>query len=120
MPGRTVDGNDVLAVYEATREAAELARGGGGPTLLELMTYRLTGHSRRDHRQYQPEEEKQTAMAREPIGRFARQLLARKAADQKAIDAIHESVKAEVEAAVQKAMADPDPLPEDALEDLFV
>ena len=71
MRGRTIDGNDVLAVYEATKEAAEDARAGKGPILLELMTYRITGHSRRDPALYQPEEERKNAVANEPIGRFA-------------------------------------------------
>jgi TPP-dependent pyruvate/acetoin dehydrogenase alpha subunit len=120
MPGQTVDGNDVIAVYEAARKAVDRARDGGGPTLLELLTYRITGHSRRDPCLYQPEEERKQALANEPIGRFARQLIAQKIADQKALDAIHESVKAQVEAAVVKAQADPEPLPEDTLEDMFV
>jgi len=120
IPGLTVDGNDVLAVYEATKEAAERARRGGGPTLLELVTYRITGHSRRDHRQYQPDEEKQKALANEPIGRFAAHLSAGGIADTRGLDAIREAVKSEIEEAVRKAMSAPDPKPEDALEDLFV
>ena len=120
MPGCTIDGNDVLAVHATAFQAVERARGGGGPTLLELETYRITGHSRRDPCLYQPEEERKRALANEPIGRFAKHLLGSKAAVQGDLDAVHESVKAEVEAAVQKAMSDPDPLPEDALEGLFV
>ena len=68
MPGKTVDGNDVLAVHEAAHEAVERARAGKGPTLLELVTYRITGHSRRDPASYQPDEEKKQARANEPIG----------------------------------------------------
>ena len=120
IPGFTVDGNDLLAVYDATRTAVERARTGGGPTLLELETYRITGHSRRDPCLYQPEDERKQAVANEPIGRFARYILTQKAAGQKALDEIHESVKAQVEAAVVKAQADPEPLPEDTLEDMFV
>jgi len=120
MPGCTIDGNDVLAVHATASQAVERARGGGGPTLLELETYRITGHSRRDPCLYQPEEERKRAVANEPIGRFAKHLLGSKAAVQGDLDAVQESVKAEVEAAVQKAMSDPEPKPEDALEDLFV
>jgi pyruvate dehydrogenase E1 component alpha subunit len=120
MPGRTVDGNDVLAVYEATMEAAELARKGKGPTLLELMTYRITGHSRRDPALYQPEEERKQALANEPIGRFARKLLAESHCRQGDLDAIHDAVKAEVQTALDRALAAPEPRPEDALEDMFV
>ena len=120
IPGVTVDGNDVLAVYEAAREAVERARAGKGPTLLELLTYRITGHSRRDPGLYQPEEEKKQAVANEPIGRFARWLMAQGSADQASLDEIRAGVKAEIEAAVEKAIADPAPAPEDTLEDMFV
>lgn len=120
IPGVTVDGNDVLAVYEAAREAVERARAGKGPTLLELVTYRITGHSRRDPGLYQPEEERKQAVANEPIGRFTGWLLAEGAADQASLDEIRAGVKAEIEAAVEKAIADPAPAPEDALEDMFV
>jgi len=120
IPGKTVDGNDVIAVYEAAKEARERARLGKGPTLLELLTYRITGHSRRDPCLYQPEEERKQALANEPIGRFGRRLLAEDVTDQKGLDAIRDEVKAEVERAVEKAMADPSPKPEDALEDMFV
>ncbi len=120
MVGRTVDGNDVLAVFEAAREAAAAARHGKGPTLLELMTYRITGHSRRDPALYQPEEEKKRALANEPIGRFGRRLLADKIGTQADLDRIRAEVKAEVQTAVDRAIAAPEPRPEDALEDMFV
>jgi TPP-dependent pyruvate/acetoin dehydrogenase alpha subunit len=120
IPGVTIDGNDVLAVFETAQSAVARARSGGGPTLIELLTYRITGHSRRDPCLYQPEEERKQALVNEPIGRFAKVLLAKGVADQKALDAVLEDVKAEVEAAVTKAMADPEPLPEDTLKDMFV
>jgi TPP-dependent pyruvate/acetoin dehydrogenase alpha subunit len=120
MPGKTVDGNDVLAVHEAAHEAAERARAGKGPTLLELVTYRITGHSRRDPASYQPDEEKKQAKANEPIGRFAKKLLADGVCDQARLDSLRDEVKAEIERSVQKAIAAPEPRPEDALEDLFV
>jgi TPP-dependent pyruvate/acetoin dehydrogenase alpha subunit len=120
IPGVTVDGNDVLAVYEAAREAVQRARTGKGPTLLELLTYRITGHSRRDPGLYQPEEERKQAVANEPIGRFARWLVEDGSADQEALEEIRTGVKAEIESAVEKAIADPEPAPEDTLEDMFV
>ena len=120
IPGVTIDGNDVLAVHEATKTAVERARAGGGPTLLELMTYRITGHSRRDPALYQPEEEKKRAMENEPIGRFAKYLLAQQLADQPCLDRIVEEVDQEIEAAVEAAMTAPHPEPEDTLQDLFV
>jgi len=120
IPGVTVDGNDLLAVYETAKEAAARARSGGGPTLVELLTYRITGHSRRDPCLYQPEEERKQALANEPIGRFAKVLVAKGVADQEALDGVLEDVKAEVERAVTRAMADPEPLPEDTMKDMFV
>jgi pyruvate dehydrogenase E1 component alpha subunit len=119
IPGVTVDGNDVLGVYEVASEAVERARAGGGPTLVELLTYRITGHSRRDPCLYQPEEERRQAAEREPIGRFAARLTADGVATQEALEAIGADVDAEIEAAVRSAMAAPDPAPEDALEGLW-
>lgn len=120
MPGLTVDGNDLLAVYEAARECVERARGGGGPTLLELETYRITGHSRRDPCLYQPEAERKQALEREPIRRFAQRLVTDRTADQAKLEAIRASAKEEVEAAVRYAQGAPEPKPEETLEDLFV
>ena len=120
MPGVTVDGNDPLAVYEATKQAADRARSGQGPSVLELMTYRITGHSRRDPALYQPEEEKARAKANEPIGRFAKLLRSENVAAQETLKQIEDEIDRQVEDAVQAAMAAPFPAPEDALKDLFV
>src|ERR1700677_4812753 len=65
--GETVDGNDLLAVYEAAERAAEECRAGRGPVLLELLTYRRTGHSRRDPCHYQPKAERAAWSANDPI-----------------------------------------------------
>lgn len=120
IPGVTVDGNDVLAVYEAAKTAVDRARAGKGPSILELMTYRITGHSRRDPCTYQPEEERKMAQQNEPVGRFVRYLLEHRVADQSQLDAIAADVDSEIESAVTAAMAAPEPKPEDTLEDLFV
>jgi pyruvate dehydrogenase E1 component alpha subunit len=120
IPGVTVDGNDVLAMYEATLGAAERARAGGGPTLIEALTYRITGHSRRDPCNYQPEEERRVAEEMEPIKRFAHALLSEGLLEPTRLEAIQAEVDAGIERAVQSAMAAPDPAPEAALEDVFV
>jgi len=119
IPGVTVDGNDVLAVFESAREAALRAHSGGGPTLIEALTYRITGHSRRDPCNYQPEEERRTAIEKEPIRRFAQRLLSHETADQAELDRIGSEVDVEIEDAVRSAMAAPDPAPQDAFEDLY-
>jgi TPP-dependent pyruvate/acetoin dehydrogenase alpha subunit len=119
IPGVTIDGNDVLEVYETAREAVARARNGDGPTLIEAITYRITGHSRRDPCNYQPKEEREEALKKEPIGRFAKRLLEEGAVDQRTLDSIQAEVNDEIERAVETAIAAPDPGPEDALKDLF-
>jgi pyruvate dehydrogenase E1 component alpha subunit len=119
-PGVTVDGNDVLTVHEAAHEAVERARSGEGPTLIEAMTYRITGHSRRDPCNYQPEDERRKALENEPIGRFARVLRQMGVADDATLDKLDLEVGAEVERAVESAQEAPEPEPEDALSGLFV
>lgn len=78
IPGLQVDGNDVLALYAATREAADRARSGGGPTLLECMTYRLGVHTTSDDpSRYRRAAEVEAWQAKDPILRFERYLLAK-------------------------------------------
>lgn len=120
IPGFTVDGNDVLAVYEAAQAAVSRAREGNGPTLLELITYRITGHSRRDPALYQPEEEKKQAQANEPIQRFSTRLIQENVVNADMLAKIDAEVQQEIEAAVNEALAAPEPAPEDTLDDLFV
>ena len=120
IPGGTVNGNDPLAVYEATKEAVDRARSGMGPTLLELMTYRITGHSRRDPALYQPKEERQLAKDNEPIGRFRKYLMDNDLAEESELDEIDAQIEEEIEKAVDQAQQAPDPKPEDALEDMYV
>lgn len=120
IPGVTVDGNDVVAMYEAAREAVARARNGEGPTLLEAITYRITGHSRRDACNYQPKEQRREAKKREPIKRFAKYLTENGIAEPSDLDAIRDAVDEVIERAVESAQAAPDPAPEFALEGLWV
>jgi TPP-dependent pyruvate/acetoin dehydrogenase alpha subunit len=120
IKGQTVDGNDVVAVYEAAEEAARRARDGKGATLLELETYRITGHSRRDPCNYQPPEERRKALEAEPIGRLAKKLIQAHIATREDLDAVEAEIDEQIEAAVDRAMAAEEPKPEDALQDLFV
>ncbi len=117
--GQTVDGNDVLAVHEATLKAAEECRRGDGPVLLELLTYRRTGHSRRDACHYQPASEREEWARRDPIDRFADALIARGVADRPSLEALRESVIARFQAAVEQAKRQPLPTPEELLTDVF-
>ena len=120
IPGVTVDGNNVLEVYETAKQAVDRARPGGGPTLIECLTYRITGHSRRDPCNYQPEKERKEALQKEPIRRFADYLLSGGIIDQAGLEGIHAEVEVEIERAVESAMAAPEPNPEDALQDVFI
>jgi len=74
MPGVTVDGNDPLAVYEVVKEAADRARRGEGPTLIETLVYRFTPHSSDDDDRYRAQEEVKTAKEKDPVVLFSRYL----------------------------------------------
>lgn len=117
--GETVDGNDVLAVYEATQRAVAECRAGNGPVLLELLTYRRTGHSRRDPCHYQPKEERAEWSERDPLDRCAQMLLGRGDVTADDIEAIGARVVAQIEAAIPIAQAAPQPTTDDLLTDVF-
>ncbi|MBI2302595.1 MAG: thiamine pyrophosphate-dependent dehydrogenase E1 component subunit alpha [Armatimonadetes bacterium] len=118
--GERVDGNDVLAVYEAARQAVEECRDGEGPVLLELMTYRITGHSRRDPCHYQPPEEREEALRREPIGRFER-WLAKERPDitPEELAEVKAGVSRRLAAAVETGRNAPKPAPADVLTGVY-
>ena len=101
MPGVTIDGMDVLAVYDQTVKAVERARQGHGPSLVECMTYRFKGHSRFEPATYRPKGELEEWVARDPIPQLRRFLLQQGLASEAKADAL----KAEVEAAVKDAIA---------------
>jgi TPP-dependent pyruvate/acetoin dehydrogenase alpha subunit len=117
--GETVDGNDLVAVYEAAVRAVEECRAGRGPVLLELLTYRRTGHSRRDACNYQPTGERSAWYANDPIQRFGQFLLASGAAAQSELDKMREGIDREIELAVELAKAAPQPTPDDLLKDVY-
>jgi pyruvate dehydrogenase E1 component alpha subunit len=117
--GETVDGNDLLAVFAAAERAIEECRTGQGPVLLELLTYRRTGHSRRDPCHYQPEEERVVWSANDPILRFAQMLLASGQVDQTDLDRIREEIDYEIESAVERAKTAPQPALDDLLTDVY-
>lgn len=120
IPGVSIDGNDVLKVYETASEAIDRARSGGGPTILEAMTYRLGGHNRRDPCNYMPKAERERAEAEEPIKRFEDALISQGHLSIGDAATMKSEIEALVEQSVQKAAAAADPLPEDALKDVYV
>jgi pyruvate dehydrogenase E1 component alpha subunit len=117
--GERADGNDVLAVYEATRRAASECRTGHGPVLLELLTYRRTGHSRRDGCHYQPSQEKEAWFARDPIERMGTLLKHRGISDQAGLDSVQAKAQARFRAAVEEARKQPLPVIDDLTTDVF-
>ncbi len=119
IPARTVDGNDVLAVYEAARAMIETARAGGGPQLLEVKTFRMKGHAEHDDASYVPKELVEQWKAKDPIDRFERHLLAGELATQDELDAIVGRINAELDADVDFALASPMPPPERACEGVY-
>ncbi|RJS79844.1 pyruvate dehydrogenase (acetyl-transferring) E1 component subunit alpha [Candidatus Bathyarchaeota archaeon] len=119
IPGVVVDGNDVLAVYEAAGKAVERARKGEGPTLIECKTYRHKGHSRIDPAKYRPREEVEEWLRKDPIKRFKEKLLKEKLLSEVEIQGIEMEVTNEIEKAVKFAVESPYPKPEEALEDVY-
>lgn len=120
IPSCTIDGNDVLAVYEAAREAVETARQGSGPTLIEGLTYRWEGHYKGDPEVYRsPVEIAEWRENRDPIQRFAAYLIDQDVLTSGQIDSIDAEIQAQVEDAVAYAEGSPDPVLEYLHIDLF-
>ncbi len=113
--GVTVDGNDVEAMFEATRVARERALAGEGPTLIEAETMRMHGHAAHDDMKYVPKEQVDEWRKRDPIDRQA----ARLASLGVDVDAIRVAVAAEIDAATEAALAAPMPDPATAIEGVF-
>ncbi|MDB5075530.1 MAG: Pyruvate dehydrogenase (Acetyl-transferring) component subunit alpha [Chloroflexi bacterium] len=121
IPGVQADGQDVLAVYGVAQAAVERARNGGGPTLIELKTYRYTGHAISNPLSAigRPEEEIDSWKARDPIALFERRLIDQGIYVQSDLTALCEAATARVDAAVAFAEASPHPRPETALEHVY-
>ncbi|SFH59170.1 pyruvate dehydrogenase E1 component alpha subunit [Tindallia magadiensis] len=119
IPGVTVDGNDVVAVYEAIKEAVKRARNGEGPSLIECKTYRHRGHFEGDPTNYRPDEEVQQWKAKEPVGRFRKKLLEMEICEESELNTIDEEVTDQVEEAIKFAEESPDPVVEEAVQDVY-
>ena len=118
--GIRVDGNDLLAVYGATRDALEKARAGGGPTLIEALTYRMGPHSTSDDpTRYRTEEERADWAKRDPVRRFAEHLLRAGVVDGKTAETLAEEAREEVQRAVKECEGAPPVSPESLVEDVY-
>lgn len=119
FPGVIVDGNDVLAVYEATQAAVERARAGEGPTFIEGKTYRFHGHYEGDPMVYRSKEEIEAWRERDPIASFRQRLLREGMVSEEMLEAVKLEVRAALDEAVQFALDSPQPEPESALEGVY-
>jgi pyruvate dehydrogenase E1 component alpha subunit len=111
MHGVEVDGMDVLAVYDAAKEAVARARAGEGPTLIEAMTYRFRGHSLADPDELRPKEEKEFWFARDPITKFAKYLVAEGLFTEAELTAIDKEIQDVIDDSVEFAENSPEPDP---------
>jgi TPP-dependent pyruvate/acetoin dehydrogenase alpha subunit len=119
MPGEIVDGNDILAVWDAATRAIQHARAGNGPTLIECKTFRMTGHSAHDDAGYVPPELFEFWEERDPINRFERFLVDRGLIDKSGLEELQRRINHEIDEAIQIAEKDPFPEPEDCLKDVY-
>jgi pyruvate dehydrogenase E1 component alpha subunit len=120
IPGVVVDGNDVVAVYEAVKKAVAGVRAGRGPVFLEFMTYRWRGHYEAPGLpDLRPVEELEAWKRKCPVAGFERILLKKGIVTKQIIEEIDIQVMQQIEDAVSYALASPLPAPEDALDDVF-
>lgn len=119
FPGMMVDGNDVVAVYEASAIAVERARRCEGPTLIECKTYRRRGHSRVDPAKYRPKDEVQEWLGKDPIKLFKERLIQGNIFSESEIVSVEKEVETRIEEAVRFALDSPFPMPTEALQDVY-
>ncbi len=104
MPGIQVDGNDILAVYVAAREAVDRARSGGGPTLIECVTYRMAVHTTADDpKRYRTDEEVEQWRKRDPITRFQKYLTAKGVLSEDKIAGLDAEIEEDIQSAIDRA-----------------
>ena len=120
MPGVVIDGNDVVAVFEAAQKAVARARAGGGPTFLEFKTYRWHHHFESDRiPDLRPLEEIQAWKGKCPIASLERRLLETGILSGQEMEVIDSQVTSQIEDAISYALESPFPDPQDAMEDVF-
>lgn len=119
VPGVSVDGNDVLAVYEAVREAAARSREGGGTQLVELRYFRRLGHAQHDPQDYVDPDELRTWEERDPLTRYRTLLLEREVAAEAELDERVGAIGQEIQEAASRAVSEPPPDPRTALGDVY-
>lgn len=119
IPGVAVDGNDVLAVYEAVSEAIRRARMGEGPTFIEAKTCRWYGHLLEDTQTYRTKEEIDECIKKDPLPRFRKKLMEMAVLTDKEADKIHQEAIEEMDKAIKFALESPFPKPEEVATDVY-
>ncbi|HVN77973.1 MAG TPA: thiamine pyrophosphate-dependent dehydrogenase E1 component subunit alpha [Terriglobia bacterium] len=119
IPGMSVDGNDVIEVYDATRSAISRARAGEGPSLIECRTFRMTGHSAHDDASYVPKELFKEWEKKDPIRRLESRLLQEKGTTEDGLKQLAVRISREVDEALALAENDPYPDPAEALDGVY-
>ncbi|MBN9617290.1 MAG: hypothetical protein J0G35_17135 [Acidobacteriales bacterium] len=114
MQGVTIDGTDPLIVRDTVRQAADRARQGNGPVLIECRVPRLWGHYNRDIEHYRPKEDREEARARDPLLTFSEKMIAAGLASREELNELAASVKAEMDEAQAKVLDSPAPDPANA------
>ncbi len=119
IPGITVDGNDVLAVYEAVLAADERARSGGGPSLVDCLSYRWRGHSKSDRNLYRTAQEIDDWKHKCPIKRFKKVLVDAAVMTSDQVEAIDQAAKTAIDRAAEEALTFPEPSPENMEDEVY-
>jgi pyruvate dehydrogenase E1 component alpha subunit len=119
IPGVTVDGNDLFAVYDAAREAVERARAGDGPTLIEAKTYRWKGHSKSDKQRYRTKEEVAAWKAKDPIARLVKRMKAAGWLSDEELAQMEAETANTIQEAIEFAKQSPDPDPSQITEGVY-
>jgi TPP-dependent pyruvate/acetoin dehydrogenase alpha subunit len=113
IPGVNVDGTDILAVYHACRQAAERARNGKGPTLIESVTMRMSGHAAHDNAWYVPKEMLERWNKKDPVNTFEKLLIRKRLLTPSSRQQIINETRSLIEAEVAYALAQPYPTPDE-------
>ncbi len=119
IQGITIYGNDPITVYDEVLQAAEKARSGGGPTLIECLTYRRGGHKRDDPATYRPKDEVEAWFAQDPIPLFRTRLLSEERIDDEALESMEGDIIKALEEAVEFALSSDTPPTSSALEHVY-
>ncbi|MEW8986130.1 MAG: thiamine pyrophosphate-dependent dehydrogenase E1 component subunit alpha, partial [Bacillus sp. (in: firmicutes)] len=119
IPGHVVDGLDMIEIMNTVHEAVEHARGGNGPTLIEMKTYRWKGHSKSDAKKYRTREEEKEWREKDGIKRFKETLIDAGVLTEETAKQLQEAANQEVENAVKFAESSPEPSLDSLLEDVY-